>query len=396
MRPTAIATFFVVGILLLAGGCRTNQNLVLLERENRDLEDALFQLEYDLEVCREKNAALQESQGRGSRKERSAGPTLAKERPAGPALPSEADDSPLDLKQLQPPSVNLGPPTSPSDQLPEKFRLPDRPDTPDLREAPSFEAPPRILPDPSSSAPGYNPPGGPEIRGEQSASLHDSPKLPLVDNNLVARVTIDTNHTGGLDADGDLAADGIVAAIQPRGRDGRLLKAAAPVSVVVLDLALPGESKRVARWDFTVDEVARAYERSSPNQGLHLEMLWPDEPPVNNRLHLFVRYTTGDGRKCESDNEIQVDLAGRPVREWSASGPTDRESQAASLAGTDWRRRQTRIQPPAPVEPTPKSLPVVKEPVRTASRPVQRTTAPTVGPTPDESTRQPPIWSPNR
>ena len=385
MRSTAIATLFV-GLFLLAAGCRTNQNLVLLERENRDLEDALFQLEYDLEVCREEKAASRECQGTGCRDGRSVGPTPA----------SKADGSPFDVEKLQPPSVELGPQASPSDRLPEKFRLPDKSDTPDLPEAPPFEAPPALLPEPSLAPPENSPTGGPKMHGQQSASLHDGPKPPLVDNNLVARVTIDSKHTGGLDADGNLGADGIVAAIQPRGEDGRLLRAAAPVSVVVLDPALPGESARVARWDFTVDEVARAYNRSSSAQGLRLEMLWPDEPPVNNRLHVFVRYSTGDGRTCESDNEIEVDLPGRPVQGWSATGPTDGESQAASRANSDWRRRQARIQSTDPVEPTSKRLPVVEEPVRTASRPAERTTAPTAKPTPAQPTRQLPDWSPNR
>ena len=369
MRSTAIATF-LVGLFLLAAGCRTNQNLVLLERENRDLEDALFQLEYDLEVSREENADLRESQGTGCRDGRSAGPTLH----------GEADDSPLDAEQLQPPNVELVPQASPSD----------------LPEAPLFRAPMAIPPEPSLAPPDNGPTGGPEMHGEQSVFLHDGPKLPLVDNTLVARVTIDSKHTGGLDADGNLGADGIVAAIQPRGEDGRLLRAAAPVSVVVLDPALPGESARVARWDFSVDEVARAYNRSSPDEGLHLEMFWPDEPPVNNRLRLFVRYTTGDGRRCESDNEIQVDLPRRPVQGWSETGPANREQQAASRSATDWRRRQARIRPPEPVEPTPKRLPTVKEPVRIASLPAKRTTTPTAGPTPAQSPRQPPVWSPNR
>ena len=385
MRLTAIA-IFLAGLFLLAAGCRTNQNLVLLERENRDLEDALFQLEYDLEVCREENAALLEAQGTGGRDGPSGGPTPA----------SEAVSSPLDIEQLQSPSVELGPPASPSDRPPKELRLPDRRETPDLPEAPPFEAPPAVLPGPSLAPPGNGPAGGPAMSGEQSASLHYGPKPPLVDNNLVARVTIDSKQTGGLDADGNLGADGIVAVVQPRGEDGRLLRAAAAVSVVVLDPTSPGESARVARWDFSVDEVARAYNRSSPAQGFHLEMLWPDEAPVNNRLHLFVRYSTGDGRRYESDNEIEVDLPGRPAQGWSASRPIDRESQAASRATSDWRRRQARIQSPAPVEPTPKPLPVVKEPVRTASRPAKRTTAPAAKPTSAQPTRQLPVWSPNR
>ena len=384
MRSTAIATF-CAGLCLLTAGCRTNQNLLLLERENRDLEDALFQAEYDLEVCREANACAceDEYQGTGSRDEPSVGPTLR----------GEADDSPLDVEQFQQPSVEL---PSPSDQLPEKFRLPNQPGAPDLPEAPPYQPPPPALPKPSFSPPGNSPTGGTEMPGERSASQHDSPTLSLVDNNLVARVTIDSRETGGLDVDGNPGADGIVAALLPRSEDGRLLRAAAPVSVVVLDPALPDESARVARWDFSVDEVARAYSQSSPDQGVHLEMLWPDEPPVNNRLSLFVRYTTGDGRRYESENEIQVDLPGHPIQEWSPTSQTDRQPQVASRAATDWQRRQARIQSPAPVDPTPRPLPRVEKSLRTASRQTERTAAPTVGQAPAPAARQAPAWSPNR
>lgn len=385
MRSTTIATF-LIGLTLCASGCRTRQHLTLLERENRDLEDALFQAQYDLEVSREQSQASRERQGPADRNERSVGPTI----------PERADDSPLDVEQLQPPSVELGPRSAPLDQLPEKFRLPQQSDPPGLPEAPPFEAPPAILPEPSLTPPDNGPTGGLKMHGEQSATLHNVPKLPLVDNNLVARVAIDPKYTGGLDADGNLGADGIVAAIQPRGEDGRLLRAAAPITIVVLDPALEGESARVARWDFTVDEVAQAYHRSSTAQGLQLKMLWPDKPPVNNRLHLFVRYTTGDGRSCESDNRIEVDLPGRPVQEWSATRPTDSKLHAASRDTNDWRRRQARIQPPAPVELPQKPLPVTKDPVRTASRPAERTAATPTMPTLAQPIRQPPVWSPNR
>ena len=378
MRSTAIAAF-CIGLFLLTAGCRTNQNLVLLERENRDLESALFELEYKLEVCREENAALRDD----------AIANRTEKRAAGPALAPEADRSELDIEKLQPPSVELGPPSSP---LPERFRSPRQPDTHDLPEAPPYEPPSTLPPKPSLA-----PPGGPsETSHEQSAEFQDGPKLPLADSNLVTGLIIDSKRTGGFDADGDSGADGVVTVIQTRGEDDRPLRAAGPISVVVLDPALPGEAARVARWDFGPDEVARSYDRWPSAEGLKLRMPWPGKPPVNNRLHMFVRYTTGDGRQYESDSVLRVDLPGHPAQGWSSTEPAESEPQVASRAATDWRRRQVRERSPTPVQQAPKPLPVVKEPVRTASRPVEPATVPDDRSAPAKTARRVPAWSPER
>jgi hypothetical protein len=396
MRSTSI-TIFLVGLVLLSAGCRTKRNLSLLEEENRNLESALFQMEYELEVCREENASLRDSQATGLQDEPSRRPTIFSKKSDSSKRP---DSPPLDLNKFAPPSVELGPSVSPSDQIPEKFRPSAEADDTELPEAEAFDGSSLILPTPLLAPPKTAPSSALKAGRQQSAAVNRAPGPPLVDNNLVARVTIDSQQTGGLDTDGNAGADGIAAVIQPRGEDGRLLRAAAPVSVVVLDPALPGESARVARWDLSVDEVAQAFDRSPSAQGLRLEMLWPEKPPVNNRLHVFVRYLTADGRKCESDQVVQLDLPGQPVQGWSATRSADRESPVVSQTPSDWRQRrqQARIQPPAPVKPSPNLAPAPEPSPRMASRPAVPVASPAqASPAPPASpARQLPVWSPER
>ncbi len=391
MRSTPIAVI-CIGLFLVTCGCRAGrakQHLVLLERENRNLEDALFQLEYDLEVCREEKAALSEGLSQNYRAERDAGPTRS----------SRSGRSEPDIGNLELPSVELGPPGTPSLEPPEKLRSPTPPNDPTLPEAPPYVPPSALPPKPSLAPPG----GDQEMSHEQSASLHQDLEEPLADSTLVARLIIDSSRTRGFDADADSDPDGIEAFIQTRGGDDQPLRAAGPISVALLDPALPGEAARVARWDFSADEVARAYNRSPSAEGLKLKMRWPGAPPVNDRLQVFVRYTTGDGRQYESDSELNVDPPERPAQGWAATKSPDVESQTASRPTGDWKRRQVQNRSPVQVEAEPKPLPAVEEPVRAvtepvrvASRPAKREPAPTPRPEPEPPARKLPAWSPNR
>ena len=100
--------------------------------------------------------------------------------------------------------------------------------------------------------------------------------------------------------------------IEPRDARGRLLDAPADIQVVALDPALTGQEARVARWDVTAAE-ASARLGDGPDRGIHLNLPWPDRPPAHNKLHLFVRYLTSDGRKLQADGLVEVALPGRPL-----------------------------------------------------------------------------------
>ena len=112
--------------------------------------------------------------------------------------------------------------------------------------------------------------------------------------------------------------------IEPRDADGKLLEAPGEVSVAVIDPALEGPAGRIARWDFSADEIARKFRNTIAGRAIELEMPWPGEPPRNDRLHLFVRYITSDGRKLHADRPIRVNP---PLEVLERAEPSDAESQ---------------------------------------------------------------------
>jgi hypothetical protein len=91
-----------------------------------------------------------------------------------------------------------------------------------------------------------------------------------------------------------------------------VVEAAADVSVIVVDPAVSGEVGRLARWEFKAAELAGRFSSTASPAGIQLELPWRVAPPARNDLHLFVRYTTSDGRKLDADRPIKADLAPGP------------------------------------------------------------------------------------
>ena len=320
---------------LAAAGCRSDPNMQLLERELRLQEDMLYEMEnlvdeYEskLDSCRQKNTAL--------RKElEEAGPQRS--------VPTEAPSA-EEPKQngFVPPKIELPPGIDP---LGRKRRL---------EELPAEPGQPRLIP-----ADGDN-------RTGDSVAV----EITEPDNTQIDRIQLNKLLTGGYNADGRDGDEGITAVIEPHDASGRLIAVAAPVSVVVLDPAIEGEAARVARWDFSAEDISKVYRKTPLGEGFCLEMPWPAAPPIHSRLSMFVRYTTSDGRKLQVNKPITVELAGRVARDWTAADlPATSTSQAPPPAASR--------QPPT-------------EPIRTAARPNAPPRQNSAG------KLQRPVWSPNR
>ncbi len=364
----------VVGLAcLVAAGCRTDPNIVLLERELRLQEDEIYRLRG---VVEDYQAALRsrgvDAAGPGGSRPADAGPSRLLEmiRPRDiPGAEEERGSPPGDDgygdRESEAPASPYEVPSRPSPG----GEQPDGPSADEPGQGPSDLEP--SVPDPPAEK-GVG--DGTEVRRTGAVE----PVFPA-DSRQVARLALNRLLTGGYDSDGRPGDDGIVVAIEPRDAQGRSLKAAAEVSVVVLDPALDGEAARVARWDFTAAETAARFRRSVSGGAIHLELPWPADPPVHGQLYLFVRYTTSDGRRLQAEGPIQIGLPGRTSRRWVRSQPA----------------------PPAPEAGRPADLgePDQAEPGRIRLGPALRmptSLSPSPGAGPAGPKIEPPVWSPHR
>jgi len=148
------------------------------------------------------------------------------------------------------------------------------------------------------------------------------------DTTAVERIALNPQRTNCLRSQAG-GEEALCVLIEPRDRQGRLVAAAAPLSIVVLDHRAQGAAARVARWDLSADDI-RALGQTSQDQGIYLELPWPAPPRTGNgpspqaQLEVFVRYTTADGRKLEARGPLdrQVVTGGRDApSHWNALPP---------------------------------------------------------------------------
>jgi hypothetical protein len=416
---------------LAAAACRSDPNIPYLERDLRLQEDKIYQLkalreddEAVLDSCRRENATLRkrlaeaEESGSGAPKApRSSGESPSAPRWSGPA----GTPGPL----VNPPAVDLG---EPSKDVPETFKPrakskpaersiapdadseapPAKIDTEAPRARPAVKKPVAAAPadDTAVSGPALLPGAADEQPAETPRTVtapvsvpaktgtppSAQPAKPTADNKQVQKIVLNRLLTGGYNTSGRSGDDGVIVVIEPRNAKGEVLAAPGELSVVVFDPALDGEASRIARWDFTADEVAARFRKTVVANGVQLEMPWPADPPQNEDLHVFVRYTTCDGRKLEADKPIKVKLPIEVVeraaaaaeraradkaraKEPAASSESATASEGASRSG-NWR---------------PSSAPTVRVPTAPTPRAASRSSRGS-----DTTAAARPVWSPTR
>ncbi len=302
MRTLRVAPCLLLP-LLLALGCRTNPNQVLLERDLRLQEDKIYQLQGMLEdACSARESTIRENEALKKELSQSTGP-------AGTSM--------------QPPAVDM--PGAPSIKPP---------------EMPKFEAPQIELP------------ATPETLPKETGPTNDEAAV----DGSPTKIVFNKRLTGGLDRDGQPGDEGILVAVEPRDDAGRLIKAPGAVSIVLLDPAEQGEQARVARWNYRADEIPGHFHNTPFGHGLQFELPWPGEPPKNRDLQLFVRFTTIEGQKITADTKIDVRPAlagaGRAPNTWAASQNARRTPPRTSVPTHPSASKPARDLPSDDAEPS--------------------------------------------
>jgi len=347
-KSYGMVLLLVLPILWVGAGCRTQTHLLALQQENRQLEDRLYEVAGLLRDCRRENEKLRQELDRITAREDRSGlkdetPSVSRDdfdtdrrrtiygSEAPRFEPGRTELPKIRVEGVPQPEEKTGelrpeastPPASP---VPPPGQLPVPP-------PPNF---PQLLPEPD--------PSGSLGRSNREFSIMMGAVEATADNRLIERIEINRQLTGGLDTDGHPPDEGVVLLVAPLDAQGRFVRAAAAMSIVVLDPALPGEDARLARWDLSSQEVAACYRRGPVAEGIYLELPWQERKPVHQRLHLFVRYVTDDGRKLQADLPISVALATREARvtnvEQEPRLPTPGEEKPGQVMARDGEGRQ--------------------------------------------------------
>jgi hypothetical protein len=369
--------------LLGSAGCRTRPAITLLEHENRDLEDRVYELADLVDQLRCENADLHERLGTEEGGPEPIGLGLPLEltepsprpRSTGAEIPDPGGLESLDV-EVPPLDTPVEPPPG-SDRegggAPPPAPLPAWPTQ--RTEAPKWNGASDAAPEPPN----------PRTAAQQTAQLVAEQPQPAADNTVVAAITLNQRLTRGYNLDGRDGDEGILVEIEPRDAGGQLVAAAAPVAVVVLDPHLAGDAARVARWDFSAEEITRRCRKAPDAEGIRLEMVWPGAPPIHDRLHLFVRYQTDDGRNLEADQTIEIDVPGLEPELAKSAGQSDPVPEASPSASR-WQGKPVAVTP----LPTTEAARTARLPRRARpapESPASEATAPK---------RSVPAWSPDR
>jgi hypothetical protein len=230
-------------------------------------------------------------------------------------------------------------------------------------DEPQIDVPGSSSPAPATSPPEQIRPAG----GEKPIAAAEPPAKPA--DTKITHITLSPLFTGGADFDGHPGDEGLCIVIEPRNAGDQYVPEAGPISIVVLDPSREGEAARVARWDFDLSAARQKLANSGAAAGIKLELPWPATPPDANRLHLFVRYETADGRKLQTDREVFLTPPGQISNRWTPR-TAQRQRPAEAVAQASAQSAATSIDsPPTPdlrdhrsaaVPATPDSRPTVQ------------------------------------
>jgi hypothetical protein len=149
----------------------------------------------------------------------------------------------------------------------------------------------------------------------------------IFDNQTIAQITLHPSLTGGIGS-GTAGDEGLLVVVEPRDFAGKIVPFAGETSVALIDPALSGEQARLARWDFSAAQTERMIHTGS-DAGIHLRLKWRSLPE-HDRLKVFVRYSTRDGRKLQAEQIIAVATGAAVMQPEVAQHPDPRDRHDTS------------------------------------------------------------------
>jgi hypothetical protein len=299
--------FSLAAVVLLAlTGCRhSDVSRELVEREMRLQEDEVYHLQAEvgeretlLTAARRENEILR----RELVEARSPGGTPA---PRVDIPPAPDSMPPTRRSRGEPPAADAAPPVIevPGLDGPTPGEMEDRVQPPPARRNGAWQ----------STRDGVR---GASFQGERRRDEAVRPASAQIEartdhrrDERVAKVVLNRRLTGGFNADRRLGDEGVMVVLEPRNEADELVRRAGRIAVAVIDPQLSGEESYVARWEFESHEAMQYFRKTALGEGYHLDLRWPNRPPLHERLMLFVQFTSPEAKKFEVSQSIVVDLA---------------------------------------------------------------------------------------
>ena len=128
---------------------------------------------------------------------------------------------------------------------------------------------------------------------------------------------------------------GLHAVVQRHTATGQVAPVQGAVSLMVLAPTPAGRKKRIARWDFTAEQIDARRLRTATGRGLQLNLPWPGGPPAPGRYQLWGRLIAPDGKKLLTSLPVDIDRLGRVqiAAITPTASPTQRQRSTPIAAG---------------------------------------------------------------
>ena len=139
------------------------------------------------------------------------------------------------------------------------------------------------------------------------SDLSEQTERGRIESRSVSQIFIDPEYTYGRDFNNDGEQDGISILIQPLDEQGNVVATAADLVVSLIDPAEIGEKQRIGLWKYESYQAESFVSNQRGRRGLVLELPWQRRVPANDRLLVFVRYTTPRGERLETSFDVRVD-----------------------------------------------------------------------------------------
>lgn len=239
-----------------------------------------------------------------------------------PPMPvPDAETSDISPEKMETPDGQAGDaaaePVDPADGLLPPPSQPEPPGPDDLN--PSPEIPGEIIP------PGEAVPDPDRVivpKGSKFLRYPSPPGMPTPPPNEEDVETISVpDHlelhkafSGGQQTDGDDEVDGMYLVINALDEKDRIVDLSrfdvdAALTVVAVDPTIEGDDQRIARWEFTPDEV-REMVQSKPVDGLHLSVQWQGTIPATDDVVVHVRLKAAEQEmRCQGKVSVAKSVA---------------------------------------------------------------------------------------